>query len=206
MEFSNKVLGGYCSKLINLRRFKEENSHTFQPIKLSKITDRVILEKLQSINPSIDVSNLSREMKQFDTELQKYNFQDIFDTPEALSSRGLLPIYRSIDSDLKTLKVSKSDLYQTKRTKLYAPIPSFTPRGYIVPGQTLLITASLYYPFHWQKDQLPDDAVLPYCKEAIQFYDTQTLNNMKQAFKCENVNSEISGDISDNPHKPLGKL
>lgn len=207
MEFSNNFLGGYFSELINIKRFKTENAFTPQnSIKMSKINDRTILTKLSSINPDIDVSNILNEMNHCKTILEKHNFQEIFDSPDTLSARYLLPIYDNITSDLNTLKITKSDLYQTKRTKLYVPLPTFTPRGNIVPGQTLLITISLYYPFHLINDQLPDEAVIPHCKDAIQFYDTQTLRHLKHAFKCENVDSEISGDISEDPHKPLGNL
>lgn len=206
MEFSNKVLGCYSSKLINIRQFKTENAYEVNQIKMSKINDRTVHTKLKSINPEIDLSNLENEMKQCDTELQKYNFQDVYDSPDTLNSRCLLPIYDVINSDLKTLKVVKSDLYQTKRTKLYTPLPTFTPRGNIVPGHTLLITISFYYPFHWMRNQAPDEAVIPNCKDVIQFYETQTLEDLKQALKCENINSEISGDISESPHKPLGNF
>lgn len=203
MEFSHDFLGGYFSKPINLRRFKTENMYEMQQIKMSKVTNRTILDKLKSINPNADLSNLVNEMRSCEAELQKYDFQNVFDSPDTLGARCLLPIYDTITSDLRTLKVVNSDLYQTKRTKMYAPHPAFTPRGNIVPGQTLLITVSLYYPFHWVNQDV-DEAVIPHCKNAIQFYDTQTLKDLKQGFHCENVDSEISGDISEKLHKPLG--
>lgn len=207
MEFSESFLGGYVSKLIDVRRFKEENSFTVEQLKPSKIKDNTIMAKLKLINPNVDSSRLSSEMKQCEEELQKHNFRNIFDSPDTLSARGLLPIYGIINnSDLKTLRVVKSDLFQIKRTKLYTPPPSFTPRGGIVPGQTLLLTLSLYYPFHWLRDQFPDEAVIPRCKKVVQFHESQTLNDLKRYFKCENECSEISGDISNDPHKPLGNL
>lgn len=206
MEFSNNFLGGYCSKLINLRHFKEENAITTRQIKLSKVNNRVILAKLKSINPEVDLSNLLNEMNQCESKLEKHNFQNFFDSPDVICARSLLPIYDTIDSDLETLKVAKSDLYQRKRTKLYTLPPIFTPRGNIIPGKTLLITISFYYPFHWLKDQFPDEAVIPHCKKTIQFYETQTLHDLKRAFQCENVDSEISGDISLDPHKPFGNF
>jgi len=205
MEFSDSVLGCYISKPINLRRFKTENAYTVDQIKMSKVNDRLIIEKLKSINPDADLSNLPNDIKKWETELEKYNFQKVYDSPETLSARYLLPIYGTPTSDLQTLKVMKSDFYQTKRTKLYTSLPSFTPRGNILPGKTLLITISMYYPFHWTKYQIPDEAVIPNCKKTIQFYDTQTLQDLKHGFKCENVESEISGDISKSPHKPFGK-
>lgn len=205
MEFSHNFLGGYFSKPINLRRFQAENTYEVQQIKMSKVTNRTILAKLKSINPDVDLSNLVSEMRSCEAELQKYDFQNVFDSPDTLSARCLLPIYDTITSDLRTLKVVNSDLYQTKRTKMYAPHPTFTPRGNIVPGQTLLITLSLYYPFHWVNQDV-DEAVIPHCKNAIQFYDTQTLKDLIQGFNCENVDSEISGDISEKIHKPLGRL
>lgn len=206
MEFSNKVRGCYTSKPINIRRFKTENAYDVNQIRMSKINDRTVHAKLKSINPEIDLSNIENEMKQCETELQKYNFQNVYDSPDTIYSRCLLPIYDEINSDLNSLKVVKSDLYQIKRTKSYTPLPTFTPRGNIVPGHTLLITVSFYYPFHWMRDQTPDEAVIPNCKDVIQFHETQTLEDLKQAFKCENVNSEISGDISESPHKPLGNF
>lgn len=205
MEFSNNFLGGYFTGLISIKQFKTENA--FSPehnIRMSKIKDRTILSKLSSINPDIDISNITNEMNHCNAILENYNFQEIFESPETLSARHLLPIYNNVSSDLCTLKVPKTDLYQNKRTKLYVPPPTFTPRGNIVPGKTLLITISLYYPFHLANNKMPDEAVVPRCKETIQFYDTQTLRHLKQAFKCENVDSEISGDISENPYKPLG--
>lgn len=207
MEFSNNFLGGYFSKPINIKRFKTENRFTAETnIKMSKINDRTILSKLSSINPDVDLSNIRNEMLHCKTILEKHNYQEIFDSPDTINARYLLPIYDNITSDLQTLKVVNSNLYQIKRTKSYVPLPTFTPRGNIVPGQTLLITISLYYPFHLINDQILDDAVIPHCKDSIQFYDTQTLRHLKHAFKCENVDSEISGDISDNPHKPFGNL
>jgi len=206
MEFSNNFLGGYFTKPINIRRFKTENSFKVNQIKMSKIKDRNILLELKSINPNIDLSNLLNEMKHCDTILQKYNFQDMFDAPDALTARRLLPIYENNTSDLQTPKLVKSDLFQKKKTKLYAQLPSFTPRGNITPGQTLLIKVSLYYPFHWQQHQVLDEAVNPHCKNVLQFHDAQTLQDLKQSFKCENMDSEISGDISENPHKVLGNF
>lgn len=206
MESSHQLLGGYFSKPIDIRRFKTENTYKINQIKLSKITDRTIITKLKSISPNVDLSNLINEMKQCEAKLQKHNYQEIFDSPDILNARCIPPIYDTVNSDLQILKVVKSDLYQTKRLRLYSPPPIFTPRGFIVPGQTLLITVSLYYPFHWVKDQEQDEAVIPHFNEAIQFYDTQTLHDLKRAFRCVNVDSEISGDISENPHKPLGNL
>lgn len=206
MEISQTFLGGYVTKPINIRNFKTENSYTSDSVKLSKVNERTIMAKLKSINPNVDLANLSDEITHCEIELQKYNFQSLFDSPDTINARCLLPIHDEITSNIRTLKAAKSDLYQTKRFKLYAPLPQFTPRGNIVPGQTLLITVSLYYPFHWIKDQVPDEAVTPHCKDTIQFYDTQTLRDMKQAFKCENIDSEISGDISGDPFKPLGNL
>lgn len=206
MELDDKVLGMYSSKLINIRQFKMENAYKVNQIKMSKISDRTIHTKLKSINPDIDICNLMNEMKMCETELQKYNFQAVYDSPDTITAQRLLPMYETIDSDLKTLKWVKSDVYQTKKTKLYTPLPTFTPRGNIMPGQTLLITVSFYYPFHWLDNQHPnDEAIIPHCKDVLQFYETQTLEDAKQAFTCENVNSEISGDISGNPHKPLGR-
>lgn len=210
MEFSDSILGAYISKPINIRKFKENNSELTatqlsRQIKNSRITNNAILKRLKSIEPNVDLSNMFDEMKKCETILQKYDFQDIFDSPDTLSSRYLIPIYESTNSSkLHVHKTIKTDLYQTKKTKLYTPIPNFAPRGNIVPGKTLLITVSLYYPFHWVKDQSPDEAVIPLCKKVIQFYDTQTLQDLKNAFKCENVDSEISGDISENPHKSSG--
>lgn len=204
MDFSDKLFGAYISDPINLRRFKMENPHSFHQTKLSKITNRSIIAKVQSINPNLDLSNALDDIKLFEEKLKKYNFQNLFNSPDALNARCLLPIYDTVNNDLQVLKVVKSDLYQTKRIKMYAQPPLFTPRGYIVPGQSLLITVSLYYPFHWAKDQEPDEAVIPHFNEAIQFHDAQTLRDVKQAFRCENENSEISGDISENPNKPFG--
>uniref|UniRef100_A0A2S2PMK6 snRNA-activating protein complex subunit 3 n=1 Tax=Schizaphis graminum TaxID=13262 RepID=A0A2S2PMK6_SCHGA len=203
MEFSHSILGCYISKPINLKQFKTENAYTVDQIKMSKITDRIIFEKLRSINPSADLSHLPDDIKTWETELQNYNYQEVFDSPDTLSARYVFPIYGTIRSNLQTLKVMKSDFYQTKKTKLYTPLPSFTPRGNITPGQTLLITISIYYPFHWTKNQIPDEAVIPRCKKTLQFHDAQTLQDLKQAFKCENEETEISGDISKTPHKPL---
>jgi len=205
MEFSHSILGCYISKPINLKQFKTENAYTVDQIKMSKITDRIIFEKLRSINPSADLSHLPDDIKMWETELQNYNYQEVFDSPDTLSARYIFPIYGTIRSNLQTLKVMKSDFYQTKKTKLYTPLPSFTPRGNITPGQTLLITISIYYPFHWTRNQIPDEAVFPRCKKTLQFYDAQTLQDLKQGFKCENEETEISGDISKTPHKPLGK-
>ncbi|KAL5233075.1 hypothetical protein ACI65C_000485 [Semiaphis heraclei] len=203
MEFSDSVLGCYISKPINLRQFKTENAYKVDQIKMSKITDRLVFEKLKSINPDVDLTDLPDEIKKWETELQKYNFQQVFDSPDTLSARYVIPIYSTISSKLQTLNIMKSDFYQTKKTKLYTPLPNFTPRGNIVPGETLLITISIYYPFHWTQNQVPDEAVIPHCQKSLQFYDTQTLQDLKQGFKCENEESEISGDISKNPHKPL---
>ncbi|XP_060836890.1 snRNA-activating protein complex subunit 3 isoform X1 [Rhopalosiphum padi] len=203
MEFSHSILGCYISKPINLKQFKTENAYTVDQIKMSKITDRIIFEKLRSINPSADLSHLPDDIKMWETELQNYNYQEVFDSPDTLSARYIFPIYGTIRSNLQTLKVMKSDFYQTKKTKLYTPLPSFTPRGNITPGQTLLITISIYYPFHWTRNQIPDEAVFPRCKKTLQFYDAQTLQDLKQGFKCENEETEISGDISKTPHKPL---
>lgn len=206
MNISDSILGCYISKPINLRQFKTQNTWKVEQIKMSKINDRVIFEKLKSINSNVDLSNLPNDILNWEEELQKYNFQEVFDSPHTLNARSLLPMYNTpSSSSLQTLKILKSDMYQTKRTKLYTQLPSFTPRGNIVAGQTLLITISLYYPFHWIKNQVPDEALIPCCKTAIQFYDTQTFHDLKRAFKCENVESEISGDISKDPHKPLGK-
>jgi hypothetical protein len=207
MEFSTEFVGGYFSKTINIRKFKIDNAFlNIYDVKASKANERCVLEKLKSINPNVDTSKLIEDMKECEIELQKHNYQHIFESPNALSARCLLPIYNSIEGDLHTLKRVKNDLYQKKRTKLYTPLPNFTPRGNITPGQTLLITVSFYYPFHWMKNQDPDEAVIPHCKEVIQFYDTQTLQDLKNGFKCDNSESEISGDISTNPYKPLGNL
>jgi len=205
MEFSDSLLGCYISKPINLRQFKTENAYKVDQVKMSKVSDRLVFEKLKSINPDIDLTDLPEELKKWDEELQKYNFQDVFDSPDVLCARYVFPIYGTTSSNLQTLDVMKSDFYQTKRTKLYTPLPSFTPRGNILPGETLLITISVYYPFNWTQNQVPDEAVIPHCQKSLQFYDTQTLHDLKHAFKCENEDSEISGDISKNPHKPLGK-
>ncbi|XP_050522486.1 snRNA-activating protein complex subunit 3 isoform X2 [Daktulosphaira vitifoliae] len=203
MEFSHEFLGGYFSNLINIRRFKSENAHTFDQVKISKVSYRVIIDKLKSINPNMDYSNLQNEMNDCNIKLQKYNFQSFFDSPDCLNARCLFPIYDSADGDLKTHKRSSSDLYQIKRTKIYTPPPVFTPRGNIIPGQTVLITISVYHPFHWIKDQDPDEAVIPHCNDSIQFHESQTLRDVKSAIKCINIDSEISGDISENPFKPF---
>lgn len=206
MEFSQSFLGGYITKPLNIRQFKTENAYTVESIKLSKVNIRSITSKLKSINPYVDLSNLPNEIEHCETQLQKHDFKFLFDSPDSLTTRCLLPVYNEITSDIRTLKPAKSDLYQIKRYKMYTSLPQFTPRGNIIPGQTLLITVSLYYPFHWTKDQIPDEAVTPHCKDTIQFCETQTLRDLKQAFKCENIDSEISGDISENPFKPLGNL
>lgn len=206
MEFSDNVFGGYLSKPIKIRQFQTENAFRFEHVKISKVTNRIILQKMKEICPDADLSNVTNEMKCCNAQLQKYNFQDMFYSPETISSRYLLPIYNTINCDLRTLQVAKNDVYQTKRTKLYTALPPFTPRGNIVAAQTLLITISLYYPFHWANNQEPDHAVIPRCKCVFQFHDNQTLHDLKNAFKCENVDSEISGDISENPHKPLGNM
>ncbi|XP_050434927.1 snRNA-activating protein complex subunit 3-like [Adelges cooleyi] len=203
MEFSNELLGGYSSKLINIRQFKTENAYEMHPIKVSKVTERKIFAKIQSINPNADISSLQNEIKLCEAKLQKLNFQDFFDSPDSLNARCLFPIYDTATGDLQTLKKKKSDLYQTKRTRIYSPLPNFTPRGNIVPGQTVLITISVYHPFHWVSDQDPDEAVIPHCNDSIQFHETQTLRDIKQAIKCGNEDSEISGDISECPHKPF---
>lgn len=207
MEFSTEFVGGYFSKTIHIRQFKIDNAsiNTYDK-KRSKVNERCILDKLKSINPNVDTSKLTEDMKHCEIELQKHNYQDFFESPNAISTRCLLPIYTTISGDLHTLDVIKSDLYQNKRTKLYTPLPTFTPRGNITPGQTVLITVSFYYPFHWMRNQDLDDTVFPHCKEVIQFYDAQTLQDVKKGFKCDNSESEISGDISKNPYKPLGNF
>lgn len=207
MEFSTNFIGGYFSKTININKFKTDYaSINAYDVRTSKVNERCILDKLKSINPNVDVSKVAEDMKLCETELQKHNFQDLFESPSTVSTRCLLPIYTTIKGDLRTLEVVKSDLYQRKRTKLYTPLPNFTPRGNITPGKTVLITVSFYYPFHWVKNQDPDEAVIPRCKDVIQFYDSQTLVDLKNGFKCENSESEISGDISKNPYKPLGNF
>ncbi|VVC24587.1 snRNA-activating protein complex, subunit 3 [Cinara cedri] len=203
MDISQEFLGGFISKPINIRRFKTENSYTIESVKLSKVNERTIMAKLNSINPNIDLSNLQNELKHCDVKLQKFNFQACFDSCDTLTARCLLPIYGRVTSDIRTPKGSKCDCYQTKRFRLYSKQPPFTPRGNIIPGQTILITVSLYHPFHWAKNQIPDETITPHFNESIQLYDTQTLKDLKQAFKCDNVDSEISGDMSVNPNKPL---
>lgn len=204
MEFTQEFQGGYITKPINIKRFKTENAFTVESVKLSRVNEKTVMAKLKSINPNVDLSNLTDEIRHCEMELEKHNYQNMFDSPDILSARCILPIYDEFTSDIRTLKETKCDFYQTKRSRLYAPQPQFTPRGNIIPGQTLFITVSLYYPFHWAKDQLPDEAITPHCKDSIQFYDTQTLRDIKQVFKCENIDSEISGDISGNPFKPFG--
>lgn len=140
-----------------------------------------------------------------ETELQKYNFQQVFASPDILCARYVHPIYDT-SSNLQTLNVMKSDFYQTKRIKSYTPLPSFTPRGNILPGETLLITVSIYHPFQWAQNNVLSEAIVPHCRKSLQLYDTQTLQDLKRGFKCENEESAISGDISKNPHKPLCKL
>lgn len=203
MEFATKLLGGYISDLINIRQFKEDHSYCAQQLKLSKITERTIIEKLHSINPNIDLSNLVDEMKASKTKLKKHMYHEVFSSPEILGSRCILPIYGSICSKLQILNHVKSDLCQAKRTRMYVSPPSFTPRGNIIPGKTLLITVILYHPFRWMHGQVPDEAVKPHCKISIQFHESQTLEDVRKAFVCQNLDSEISGDVSDNPHKPL---
>lgn len=207
MEISNNFSGGYLTKPINIRQFQTENAFKVENnIKLSKVNNRTILKKMKEICPDADLSNVPSEMERCNAILEKYNFQQLFDSPETINARYILPIYNTVDSDLQTLQVAKSDMYQIKRTKLYTALPPFTPRGNLVAGQNVLITISLYYPFHWAKEQVPDHAVIPHCKCVYQFYDNQTLCDLKNAFKCENVDSEISGDISENPHKPSGNI
>jgi len=145
------------------------------------------------------------EMRASNTKLKKHMYHEVFDSPDILGSRLILPIYDSTNKDLRILDSVKSDLCQAKRTRMYVPPPSFTPIGNIIPGKTLLITVILYHPFHWLHGQVPDEAVKPHCKTSIQFHDGQTLADVKKAFVCQNIDSEISGDVSQNPHKPLGK-
>lgn len=115
-------------------------------------------------------------------------------------------MYSSSSGDLHTLKNKNHNFHQIKKQKLYTTLPSVSSKGNILPGQTVLITISMYHPFHEKKNQIPNETNVPHCKNNIQFYDTQTLQDLKQAFKCKNEESEISGDISNNIHKPLGKL
>jgi len=205
MELRTNFLGGYVSGLINIRQFKEDNSYCAQQLKLSKITERTIIAKLHSINPNIDLSNLVDEMRASKTRLKKHMYHTVFDSPDTLGMRCILPIYDNFSKELRTLDPVKSDLCQAKRIRMYIPSPSFTPRGNIIPGKTLLITVTLYHPFHWMLGQVPDEAVKPHCKNSIQFHDSQTLEDVRKAFVCQNIDSEISGDVSHNPHKPLGK-
>ncbi|XP_050438827.1 snRNA-activating protein complex subunit 3-like [Adelges cooleyi] len=206
MECGNELSGGYFSESINIRRFKTENAYEMPPIKVSKVTERKIFAKIQSINPNADIASLREEIKLCEAKLEKLNFQDFFDSPDCLNAQCLLPIYDTDDGDLETLKKPKGDLYQTKRTRMYSPLPKFSPHGIIVPGQTVLISISVYYPFHWASDQNPDEAVIPRFNSVIQFHETQTLRDIKQAIKCENEDSEISGDISESTHKPFEYL
>jgi len=206
MEFSNKFFGAYVTDLINLRQFKERNSFSSKRLKLSKINEHTIITKLQSINPNIDFSNLLDEMKDIQVKIEEHEYHELFDSPDAVVSRNLIPLYSHVYSDLKVPYRVKSDFYQTKKTRMYAPLSNFTPRGSIVPGQTLLITVSIYYPFRWLKGQIQDQAVRPRFKSTYQFFDGQTLEDLKKAFHCDNIDSEISGDISENPHKSSGKF
>lgn len=112
----------------------------------------------------------------------------------------------SFSNDLRTYNNKNYKFNKTKKTKLYTSLPSFSPKGNILPGQTVLITISTYHPFYEKKNQISNEQDAPYCKNTIQFYDTQTLQDLKQVFRCKNEKSEISGDISNNIHKPLGKL
>jgi len=190
--------------LINIRQFKEKNSYSVQKLKLSKIKERTIVAKLQSINPNIDLSHIEDEMKANQVKAQKDIYCDVYSSSDMTNARYLLPIYNEIDESLlQVLEPAKIDLCQYKRGKMYTPLPKFTPRGYIIPGETLLITISIYYSFHWFRGQFPDEAVRPHCEVSIQLYDSQTLYDVRHAFRCSNVNTEISGDISDVPHKPF---
>lgn len=205
MNFSDLILGAYMSQPINIRQFRTENAVQIEScIKTSKITNKTIVSKMKEICPDADLSNVEREMAHCKDLLEKFNFKSLFESPEVINAPRLIPIYKNNDSGLKALQVGKGDIYQTKRTMLYTLPRPFSPRGNIVPGQNLLITTSLYYPFHWATDQAPDQAVIPRCKTVIQFHDNQTLHELKSIFNCENVDSEISGDISEKINKPLG--
>jgi len=206
MESSNSILGCYISKTINLRRFKTANAYKEKNKISNAEIDQKVFETLKSINPDIDLSTLADEVKMWDKELEKYNFQSIYDWPDLLCTSHVVPLYSSSSSDLQTIKNKNHEFNQTKRTKLYTSLPRFSPKGNILPGETLLITISTYHPFHEKKNQIPNETDIPRCKNTIQFYDTQTLQDLKQVFKCKNEESEISGDISNNIHKPLGKL
>lgn len=205
MDFSDQILGAYVSQPINLRQYRTEHAiQNASRIKASKITSKTIISKMKRICPDADLSNVGKEMAHCNTLLQKFNFKSLFESPEIINSPRLLSIYKDSDSDLNTLQVVKTDIYQTKRTMLYTLPHTFSPRGNIVPGKNLLISTSLYFPFHWATDQDPDHAVIPRCRSVNQFHDNQTLYDLKSIFNCENVDSEISGDISENINKPFG--
>eukprot|EP00102_Acyrthosiphon_pisum_P026285 XP_016663495.1 PREDICTED: snRNA-activating protein complex subunit 3-like [Acyrthosiphon pisum] len=183
MDSSNSILGCYIFKSINLRRFKTENANKDQIEISDDISDQKVFEKLKSINPDIDLSTIADDVKNWDEELDKYNFQEIYDSPDLLCTSLVVPMYSPL------IKNKNHKFNQTKKTKLYTSLPTFSPKA--------------YHPFHEKKNQIPNETDIPCCKNTIQFYDTQTLQDLKQVFKCKNEESEISGDVSNNIHKPL---
>lgn len=205
MEHTTNLCGAYITDLINIKQFKETNSHSVHKLKLSKIKESTIVAKLHLINPKIDLSNIVAEMKANNDKAKENIYRDVYASSSMTNARYVLPIYDKITSHLQVLEPTKIDMCQYKRGKMYSSPPKFTPRGHIIPGENLLITISMYYSFHWFQGQFPDEAIRPHCEVSIQFYDNQTLDDVRHAFKCANINTEISGDVSESPYKPFGK-
>jgi len=119
MDSSNSILGCYISKSINIRRFKTENANKDQIEILDDMSavDQKVFEILRSINPDIDLSTLADDVKKWDKELEKYNFKEVYDSPDLLCTSYIPPMHGSTSGDLRTLKNQGCIFNLTKKTK-----------------------------------------------------------------------------------------
>jgi len=192
MASSTHAMGDSVSGLINIRKFKEQgNPNSVKEPELSKITERAVIENIQSINPMIELSFVLGKMNVTRQHIDR-NFR--FTSMDMLDSPCVVPDNNSDGTKLDTPdEKMKKDLSQVK------------PSGNIVPSRALLITVIFDRPDDGLYTQGTKIGDRPHLKDSIQFHDGQTLADVRRALVCQNMNRQIGGDVGQNPHKSLGK-